>query len=249
MKLVVEYGVDWTKQEALSSVREKHGVEGFLGECVTAWYDSLSLLKSGGNALVWPYIKASQVSKLLKNKLPLLTFRDLENSTVLFIKLNFLERGHILVSIADAASSRDTAWQQVAHRSRKQFTYEISNTVKRGPRYNVWDLQADDATLRGQRAMEIRETYWNKGVLDISSQRQLYWLNIAYVVPKSHPFRCKYDIDWKKVDRIKISNYSKQQAFGWRSTHGKLYGNIDFFRFGVKQSGKCGYCDDPRPVS
>jgi hypothetical protein len=86
--------------------------------------------------------------------------------------------------------------------------------------------------------MEIRETYCNKGVLDISSQRQLYWLNIAYVVPKSHPFRCKYDIDWKKVDRIKISNYSKQQAFGWRSTHGKLYGNKDFFRFRLKHSVK-----------
>jgi hypothetical protein len=94
--------------------------------------------------------------------------------------------------------------------------------------------------------MEIRETYCNKRVLDINSQRQLLWLNIAYVVPKSHPFRCKYDIDWKKVDRIKISNYSKQQAFGWRSTHGKLYGNKDFLRSGVKQSGKCGYCDDPR---
>jgi hypothetical protein len=52
MKLVVEHGVDWTKQEALSSVRETHGVEGFLRECVTAWYDSLSLLKPGGNALV-----------------------------------------------------------------------------------------------------------------------------------------------------------------------------------------------------
>jgi hypothetical protein len=34
--------------------------------------------------------------------------------------------------------------------------------------------RADEATLRGQRAMEIRETYCNKGVLDISSQRQLY---------------------------------------------------------------------------
>jgi hypothetical protein len=44
---VVEDGVDWTKQEALSSVRETHDVEGFLGECVTAWYDSLSLLKPG----------------------------------------------------------------------------------------------------------------------------------------------------------------------------------------------------------
>jgi hypothetical protein len=88
------------------------------------------LLKPGGNALVWPYINASQVSKLMKNKLPLLTFKDLEESTVLAIKLNFLERGQILGSIADAASSRDTAWQQVAHRSRKQFTDEISNTVK-----------------------------------------------------------------------------------------------------------------------
>jgi hypothetical protein len=47
MKLVVEDGVDWTKQEALSSVRETHGVEGFLGECVTAWYNSLSLLNPG----------------------------------------------------------------------------------------------------------------------------------------------------------------------------------------------------------
>jgi hypothetical protein len=64
--------------------------------------------------------------------------------------------------------------------------------------------------------MEIRETYCNKGVLDILSQRQLYWLNIANVVSKSHPFRCKYDIDWKKVDLIKISKYSKQQDFGWR---------------------------------
>jgi hypothetical protein len=137
-------GVDWTKQEALSSVRETHGVEGFLGECVTAWYDSL---KPGGNAIVWPYINALQVCKLMKNKLPLLTFRDLEDSTVLAIKLNFLDKGQILGSIADAASSRDVAWQQVAHKSWKQFTDEISNTVKWGPLYNVWDLQADDATL------------------------------------------------------------------------------------------------------
>jgi hypothetical protein len=95
-------------------------------------------------------------------------------------------------------------------------------------------------------ACDVTDFEAYKGVFDISSQRQLYWLNIAYVVPKRHPFRSKYDIDWKKVDRIKISNYSKQQAFGWRSTQGKLYGNKDFFRFWVKQSGKCGSCDDPR---
>jgi hypothetical protein len=121
-------------------VRETHGVEGFLGEFVTAWYDSLSLLKPRGNALVWPYVNASQVSKLMKNKLPLLTFRGLEDSTILAVKRNLLERGQILGRIVDAASSKDMAWQQVAHISRKQFTDEISNTVKWGPCYNVWDL-------------------------------------------------------------------------------------------------------------
>jgi hypothetical protein len=54
----------------------------------------------------------------MKNKLHLITFSDLEDSTVLAIKLNFLEKGQILGSNADAASSRDVAWQQVAHRSR-----------------------------------------------------------------------------------------------------------------------------------
>jgi hypothetical protein len=122
MKLVVEDGVDWTMQEALSTVRETHGVEGFLGECGTAWYDSMSLLKPSGNALVWPYINALHVKKLMKSKLPLLTFRDLENNTVLAVKLNFLEKGQILGSIADAASNRDVAWQRVAHRSRKRVS-------------------------------------------------------------------------------------------------------------------------------
>jgi hypothetical protein len=69
MKLVVEHGVDWKKQEALSSVRERHGVEGFLGECITSWYDSLSLLKPGDNALVWPYINAQQVIKLMYSRI------------------------------------------------------------------------------------------------------------------------------------------------------------------------------------
>jgi hypothetical protein len=41
-----------------------------------------------------------------QNKPPLLTFRDLEESTVLAIKLNFLERGQILSSIGDAVSKR-----------------------------------------------------------------------------------------------------------------------------------------------
>jgi hypothetical protein len=78
--------------------------------------------------------------------------------------------------------------------------------------FDRWLCCQPKATLFFDRS--IRYAYCNKGVLDISSQRQLYWLNIVYVVAKSHPFLCKYDIDEKKNDQIKISNYSKQQAFG-----------------------------------
>jgi hypothetical protein len=39
---------------------------------------------------VWPYTNASQVSKLMKNKLPLLTFKDLEESTVLALSLLYV---------------------------------------------------------------------------------------------------------------------------------------------------------------
>jgi hypothetical protein len=183
----------------------------------------------------------------VNKNLPGLSFWDLENNggTLLSSELNFSEQTQVRSSIGDAVMYRDKVWQNFAHKSRKHFTDEVSNTVKWGPHDNVWDLEAKDTTLRGQRAEEIREAYCNQGVLDISSQRQLYWLNIAFVIPKSTPFPCKYDLDWKKVDQVKISNYSKQQAFGWRSTHGKLHGNKDFFRFGLKQSEKCGYCDDP----
>jgi hypothetical protein len=47
----------------------------------------------------------------MKKKLPLLTFRGIENNTVLAVNLNFLEKGQILGSIADAASTRDVVWQ------------------------------------------------------------------------------------------------------------------------------------------
>jgi hypothetical protein len=102
-------GRAWSRLDKARSTVKCEGntwCRGLIRGCVTAWYDSPSLLKSGGNALVWSYINASQISKLMKNKLSLLTFRDLEDNTVLAVKLNFLERGQILGSIADAVSSR-----------------------------------------------------------------------------------------------------------------------------------------------
>ena len=51
-------------------------------------------------------------------------------------------------------------------------------------------------------------------------------------------------LEWEKVDKAKVSIYSKQEAFQWRSTHGKLYGNRDFNRMHIKSSAKCTYCEE-----
>ena len=47
-----------------------------------------------------------------------------------------------------------------------------------------------------------------------------------------------------RIDKTKISLYSRQQSFHWRSTHGKLYGNKQFCGMGIKPNSNCPYCDE-----
>ena len=46
------------------------------------------------------------------------------------------------------------------------------------------------------------------------------------------------------MDKLKVSTYSRMQAFYWRSTHGKLFANKHFHAMGIKQSSKCSYCEE-----
>ena len=43
-KLLDEPGIDWSKDAALYTIRSEHGVEGFLGKCVTEWYRAAACL-------------------------------------------------------------------------------------------------------------------------------------------------------------------------------------------------------------
>ena len=79
--------------------------------------------------------------------------------------------------------------------------------------------------------------------------KSIYRLHIDHIITPVHPFRSKIDLeygpqDWTSIDKEKISIYSRQQAFQWRSTHGKLYGNKQYCGMKVKPIPDCSYCDE-----
>ena len=43
---------------------------------------------------------------------------------------------------------------------------------------------------------------------------------------------------------MRISTYSRMQAFLWRSSHGKLFANKHFHAMGIKEEAKCTYCNE-----
>jgi hypothetical protein len=83
-----------------------------------------------------------------------------------------------------------------------------------------------------------------KHLKDFTSQREYYWLSVDQILPKPGPFRQRLDLDldWKRVDNLKLFASSSMQAFMWRSTHGKLYGQSELFRFNYVMEPDCHFC-------
>ena len=68
---------------------------------------------------------------------------------------------------------------------------------------------------------------------------------MSQLVPPTNPFRSGVEanlgvvVDWKAIDQTKLFISTKFQSFYWRSTHGLIYSNRDYKRFGVKETENC----------
>ena len=243
-----EPGINWQSTDALSTIRSHHWVDGFAGICVSEWYRTASLAKTSNRALIWPYIKSISVSKMLRKKCPALTFEDAEIE--LPESLNFLEKTQIKACLEPAKRDYQKQKEWVSFEGKKLLHLNLNCVRWPKPVYNR------DGTLRpigeGRLKDFINElSVQTEGLEDssLNTLKSIYWLHISHIIPPTHPFRSRIElelgpIEWGKLDKEKISIYSRQQSFHWRSTHGKLYGNRQYKGMGFKKNAECSYCDE-----
>ena len=167
--------------------------------------------------------------------------------------LNFLEKSQLKYSLKEARISYEKQHNNVAYEGRKDLQRTLNCVKWPKPQYDdageLW--QVGEGRLKQHiKWLESKET-----TTDISSLRNLrniYWSRIDNIIAPMHPYRnkmeAKYgDIDWSKIDKVKISNYSRMQSYIWRSTHGELFTNKHFHAMGIKQESRCELCNDEEP--
>ena len=247
-KLMNEEGIDWNSSEAMATIRSDHKVEGFLGRCVTEWYRIAALLPPSDNAIVWPYVKGPQISRMMRKKCPNLSFAQAELG--LPSTLNYLEKRQIHLSLEEARRRQKRQHIEVAYEGKKYLQKDLTCTKWPKPTYNQKGEQIPlgEGRLKNHQK-ETQDKLQGTELSSVCSLKSLYWLNMSSIVPAVHPFRNKMeitygDIDWKTIDQQKISTYSRVIAFQWRSTHGKLYANKHFHAMGIKKTRKCMYCEE-----
>ena len=240
-----EPGINWKSQAALHTVRDDHKVEGFLGVCVSEWYRTIALLNPQGTAIVWPYIKNKSLSTILKKKCPNLNFY---NTHILPDTLNFLEKAQVKAALKDAESQLRFKWNQVRYEGKHILQKDLNCTKWSKPKYDKnWEpLPIGEGRVKDHE-LSLQDQLNGLQPSNLCTQKIIYWLHVNHIIPPPQPFRTRMDnelgsTDWKKIDKTKISLYSRLIAFMWRSSHGKLYGNKDFHRMGIKGSQKCHYC-------
>ena len=184
----------------------------------------------------------------MKKKCPKLTFVDAEKG--LPQNLNFLEKAQVMSSMKQAEDAFVKQCELVRHESRQSMHKDLNCIKWPKPTYT----KAGDLREIGEGKIKEHLSWLEEKTACIAwdslrTLKSIYWLHIAQIITPSQPFRSKMDVllgplDWKEIDKAKVSIYSKQEAFMWRSSHGKLYANKDFVRMHIKSSAKCTYCEE-----
>ena len=122
-QLFEEKGINWKSPSALATVRTEHGVEGFLGQCVTEYYKIAGLVASKESALIWPYVESGPTAQLLQKKSPNLTFGQAE--ICIPHNLNFLEKRQVKLAIPKAEETFKKQCEAVVYTVQKSGHFDF----------------------------------------------------------------------------------------------------------------------------
>ena len=232
-------GPDWNQDGILDTLLPLPSEDSYAAQCIKAWNGIIGLLEPPNNDTNISQFLPDHIRKNIRRKASKLTFGNVKDRQFDNCNLNFLEKNSIISSLGKA----EETWEKTISNQRHSFTdYLFNKTSSRlkWPKGKTIPGSAVDV-----RRIANQEKY--NGVLPSSftKLRQIYQLFLSRLVPRMNPFRSTIEatlgtnIEWKNIDQKKLFIDSKHQSFFFRSTHGLLYTNKDYYRFDVKSDSKC----------
>ena len=140
--------------------------------------------------------------------------------------------------LKETTATREKRLKQEATLFREKLFNKITSRQK-------WPKNLIPGSAVETRHRENQATNSGKLPSTFTKQRNIYNLYMAQLVPNNNPFRSAIEanlgvvVNWKMIDNTKLFISTKYQSFYWRSTHGLIYSNVDYKRFGIKDSEKC----------
>ena len=223
-------------------VTPKSPASGFAGHCIGKWNNVLSLLPPHDTLKVYEFLSPATISTIGPSRARTLTLQDIQAPDSI-LNLNFLQHAHIKKVATTIEEKVQSSWTKSSYGYRKYLAKGITSLPWPKPT-NTTDFSSTPWLKKY--ITFVSDWCQDKTPLWFKKQKQIYTLLIRQIIPTQSAFKCKFgEIDWDKVNRtnIGISNYSRMRAFMVKSSHGTLYGNKDFKRFGFKVFEHCNMCD------
>jgi hypothetical protein len=224
--------IDWNIDASFHTLFDKPYAIGFAEVCLNAWVSHLAVLDPDYGSLVWPFLP-SDVVKSLGEKCKNVTFADVKVRN--FNGLSMLGQ-NTMVSCSEEVSNLMLEKWSASGREALNVRFKSMNHQKWVKKLHI------DSDLYNVCEF-FKSKYAFRNLLSFDTQKSLYGLFMDALVPPPHKFRnnisFKYALDWKLVNNRKMFVHSRIEAFNRKSQNGKLYGNKDLTRFGVKDDPAC----------
>jgi len=186
------------------------------------------------------------VKKTVQKKAPTITFFQVKEKLITDTSLNFLEKAMLYTSLNKAVTAREDSIKREACLIRERLFHKTTSRQK-------WPKRLVPGSAVEARYNETSVRYEGRKPSSFTKQRDIYNLYMSQLVPPMNKFRSRIEanlgivVDWKSIDKSKLFISTKFQSFYWRSTHGLIYANKDYKRFGVKEEDKC-HCGETQSL-
>jgi hypothetical protein len=224
--------INWEDPRSFVTQFPKRTGDSFAEACLNAWLDNLKLLQPSMDSLLWPILKGDLQTRV-RRQCPRTSLLEALQATP--PELNFLDRFRVSSEIRAYLNEEDNLRGKAAQDLRRDRFKDVNPLARTAVTETRWT----------DKISELQAKYEGKTLKDMD-QRAMYWLSVDQILPRPSPFRerveARHLVDWKWTDGLKLFTESHMQAFYWRSTHGKLYGRSNLFRFNYVDDPRCNMC-------